>query len=1047
MNSKQILYRLLAILVLCVVHILPLSAQNADEVFGNNRVQYKQWNWKRITTDNFIVYYYVGGNNIAYNAARYAERELKKVIEKTGFTPRSQITMMVYNSLEDMQMSNVDFERKVFIGGETDLVKSRIEIAYPGTQTGFKKEVNRRLTKLMLEVMLFGGSLKSMIQSSYLVKIPPWFVEGAAKYVSEGWSAELNGAVKSTLITKRNKPRNFVGNNAVLVGQSIWNYVAEEYGEDDLANILNLTRITRREKTAIESTLGLPYKVFLKGWRNYYLTLNDSTKIETIEPSKKEKIRRHNRKNRIYKEVAFSPSGQYLAYSENFLGRYKIKVLDTETGKKKTFHKVGRRITDRPLNLDIPLISWQTDTSLGMVVYKKGKVSFLMKNTDTKKLVENNFKVIDEVLGMDFSDDGKWVVFSALKDGRTDLFLYHYKTNIFKRITFDLYDDVDPSFLKNSLDVVFSSNRLDTLLKGDRGNFETVKDDFELYLYKYNRKDTVTRLTYLKGNEFEPKALSENEISFLNTKGNKLSLHKLDLKTRKVSQVSNYHKNIQAYDINPTDGMLAFIMEDKTNDYLYLNKDFSVSEELVSINNEPPVLDSIVEVEVPRFPSVYDITISDYFFESERKQFYAKIEQEKKDSVQKVKDDRIRIRGPYDYKLLLALDKMITTPFFDQLRGFGLFQEVSTSELFGDHRFVAGYYGDFTNLNVGRIYGEYRYLRKRMDFSFRYDREGIQSQGNGSANSVNQEYFINKFVFGLDYPLTPSTRLSFSPGFERTTFSDVSVIQGTLDFSSRQISQNYLSISNEFIVDNTYEKGLNMLEGTRLKVSYKTYMNFEESKRNFARLFIDIRNYQKVHKEIIFATRMVGGAFLGNAKKSFLLGGMDNWLNRQTEGDPLGSIDPESTDIDTRDRSNALFFDYVTTLRGFNYNQRFGNNVALVNAELRIPLFKYLFSKPVNSSVLRNFQLIGFTDAGTAWSGSALAINGDENLFETNTVSNTSGLSAEVKRFRGSFLYSYGVGVRTLISNYYVKLDLAFPKELVLSDRDPALHITFGYDF
>jgi len=1030
--------------------------QNAYEVFGNNRVQYKQWNWKYITTEHFTIYYYVGGNNIAYNASRFAETELKRIIEITGYTPHEKMVMMIYNSVEDMQMSNVDLTRKAFIGGETELKKSRFEVAYPGTQIGFKQGISEGLTKLMLEVMLFGGSLRNQLQSSYLMNIAPWFLDGAAKYISEGWSPALSDVIKSDLINRKKKLKNFVGNDATLIGQSIWNYIAVEYGEENIANILNLTYITKKSTSSIENTLGIPFKNFVDLWRGYYLSLSDSLAEQAISPSKKLKVRKHNRKGRLIKQVHFSPSGKKVAYTENFLGRYKVKILDTETGRKKTFHKVGRRITDRPLNLNLPLLAWQTDTSLAMVVYKRGKVSFLMKNTDNNHLAESGYRVLDEILGIDFSDDGRWVVYSALKDGQTDLFQYDYKRNLFKRLTFDLYDDIHPSFLKGSnTKIVFSSNRLDTLLKAkDRGSFDKITNDFDLYLLDIERKDTVKRLTYLEGKENYPQSLNNDELVFTNTLGQQLSLYKMNWHNpEQVSLISNYKKNINSFSVNDQNGSLSFMMEDKNRNYLFLEPSYDFDHVYAVRENLPPVPkeDTLSQTEaIKPFPLLSELNVDDYFFESESKLFNTAKEQARKDSLAEIEANKIRIRGPYNYKLLLGIDHMVNTPFFDQLRGFGVLQDITTTELFGDHRFNAGYFGDFANLNVGLLYGEYQYLRRRVDFGVRYEREGIISNGAGQDGSngeaASQKYFLNSFLLSASYPFTPSTRVSVSPGYERTSFDDISLVGGSFDFSDNTIHQNYLSLKTEFVIDNTYEKGLNQLLGSRMKLVYKSYTSLGDKNQNFARLYLDARNYMKIHKGINFATRLTAGKFIGNAKKNFLLGGMDNWLNQQTANNPLANFDESSTDINERDQSAVLFQEYITSLRGYHYSERTGNNVILFNAELRIPLFQYLYNRPINSAVLRNFQLIGFTDAGTAWSGKGFNIYSDENLFETVNLS-SNDISAEVKRYRGSILYSYGLGVRSTVSSYYLKIDVAWPKKMFPTDQKPALHLSFGYDF
>ena len=46
-----------------------------------------------------------------------------------------------------------------------------------------------------------------------------------------------------------------------------------------------------------------------------------------------------------------------------------------------------------------------------------------------------------------------------------------------------------------------------------------------------------------------------------------------------------------------------------------------------------------------------------------------------------------------------------------------------------------------------------------------------------------------------------------------------------------------------------------------------------------------------------------------------------------------------------------------------------GTNFAVVNAELRFPVISYIYKSPINNSFFKNFQVIGFFDIGSAWSG------------------------------------------------------------------------------
>jgi hypothetical protein len=104
-----------------------------------------------------------------------------------------------------------------------------------------------------------------------LLSVPEWFISGISQYIAEGWSTELDSYMSDAIINKFIKrPNQTAGREAGLIGQSVWNYIAERYGRENISNILNLTRIIRNEQTSISSTLGMPFSRFLKEWREFY---------------------------------------------------------------------------------------------------------------------------------------------------------------------------------------------------------------------------------------------------------------------------------------------------------------------------------------------------------------------------------------------------------------------------------------------------------------------------------------------------------------------------------------------------------------------------------------------------------------------------------------------------------------------------------------------------------------------------------------------------------------------------------------------------------
>ncbi|MCK5700431.1 MAG: hypothetical protein KAI29_04735, partial [Cyclobacteriaceae bacterium] len=336
-------------------------------------------------------------------------------------------------------------------------------------------------------------------------------------------------------------------------------------------------------------------------------------------------------------------------------------------------------------------------------------------------------------------------------------------------------------------------------------------------------------------------------------------------------------------------------------------------------------------------------------------------------------------------------------------------------------------------------YGEYRYLKHTVDFNARYERKSLIR----STENFPQKYTLNTYEIGASLPFSVTSRLSIVPFFETTRFWDLDPTSVMFPSSGPVTSKvNYGGIKFEFIYDNTSVGGLNLIQGTRGKVGLKHNEGISDSQKSFSNLYLDLRHYQKIHREIVLATRLFYGRYWGANPQKYLLGGMDNWLFNKTND--TGDVDPlkHYTGVDN---SNILYVDYVTSLRGFDYNTFNGENALLFNVELRLPIIKYLFQGPISSNFLKNIQLVGFYDIGSAWTGPSPFAT--ENSVNTEIIApKGSPFKARIQNYKNPWLSSYGFGFRTLLLGYYVKLDVAYPIEDFVR-KDPKFMFTLGYDF
>ncbi len=1087
-----------------MVFALPLAAQNTLEKFGKNRVQYKKFNWRNLSTQNFDVYYYDNGARLGQFAVRYLETEFNNITDVIGYTPQFKTKIFLFNSISDLQQSNVGLEDlKAIIGGQTDFFKSQVEIPFTGNEVDFKKELRRGVAQMLIREMMFGGSLKDMIQNSYLGKFSEWFLLGAAAYVAEGWSLEMDEHLRDLIQHKKlRKPNLLNGRDAILVGQSIWNYIAEKHGKANISQILNYARILRKERNSISSTLGVRYLRFIREWEAYYgLMAQEVNEHFQDLPAQATVLRKNRFTHKWYNEIKANPAGTWVAYSENRGGKFKVVLQNIQTKKRKVILRRGYLALNQRYDEDLPTLSWRDNGQLGVMYVRKGETQLSVFDMRGKRKYEQTWFYFNHVTGFDFSDDGKMIVVSAdrkgqhdFKTGQNDLYLYNTedKANTLQQVTDDWYDDINPVFLPNSKTAVaFSSNRLnDTISLGllqDRGNYQTDVHNFDIFIYNSAKsKKVLDRLTDSPTRDILPIFQNANTLLYLSEETGIRQLKKLDLTTQKTQNLTSYRQGLRSFDYVSAGQGIAYTMskkgkvrpfyeanfnfnQDKINDFQTFRHRLLRERNVFSQNKQPKknTIEGFTDTtkkqnQVKEIYGIDEVDTDNYEFNTNVLKEKIKNPDNAIPSntlnpqdrllaeAKKAKQQDLKVVGPYDYSNRFRTENATTSATVDPIRNLGLLMSIVTSDLLENHKFRGGLvmYADFKSND---FYGEYQYLAKRYDLAFRYDRKGIHISNEDDA----QRYISNRAAATLSYPLTNVARVSLSPFYQNTVFDQSFSKFGIINAQPNRV--HYGGGKFEYVYDNTIINGQNMMSGTRAKFVWEEYrglftndgfkqqrgiFGLTASKMSFRKITFDARHYQPLHRDLVLALRITGGTFAGGAAKNFLLGGMDNWLFNQTDGETRVD-NPLATAVDF-DNSNLLFTEFVTNLRGYKYNKMTGNSFFLANAELRFPIFKYLFGQRVNSNFLKNFQIVGFYDIGSAWT----AVSPFESRnAPTRRVESGPSFTAFVNDFKSPWLVGYGLGIRTVLLGYYLKLDVALAVEDYIPSEAPKAYLTFGYDF
>ncbi len=1081
--------------------------QQAREVFGKNRIQYKQFNWQYLSSENFDVYYYDDRRKIATEAIQYLEGEFDRVTDLIGYPPYLKTKVFLYNSITDLQQSNIGLNNTQYnVGGETEFIKPIVEIAHPGNLDEFKEELIYKMADLMVNEMMFGGSLKDMFQNAVLLNLPEWFINGASRYVSKGWNAEMDDYVRQLVRSKKiNRALRFTGKESALVGQSIWNYIVEKYGKSSISNILNYTRVIRNEQKSVLITLGVSFKQLMSDWQNYYSDMEQKVSLSYLSPADSTKFSPSHHRGIVYTTVKISPDGKKIAYAENDRGRFVVKVKSLESGRETTIINGGNRVIRQTVDFRIPLLSWADQNTLGVIGIKNGEFIFWLYDLSTRSKLPRQLNKFSNIRSFDFSSNGRLAVMSADAGGQNDLFLISSRNDRTKRLTNDIYDDLDPSFIPNTNSIVFSSNRTTDTVNNIVKGYQRLTSNYNLYAYNLDTTtNVVAHITKTLSKDFNPKAIDQDNFFYLSDQRGIVNLFKFNRINGIYTQVTNFNSSIKEYDLDFSNKSLALVMNKNLSEDIFLVSNFNydrqvftpstrrkevqlakvVSEKRKQVNVKSMTIKELINsrlrekkdtTSVKEDKSVLEkkdsvntiksVNTEDYSFDTseiEKDTLTKPVAKEKsvntedyvfEDDADKNKATETfltrymkaretnRLTGPFPYEPRFSYENLVTNFVVDPLRGFSVKLEAQMNDMLQNFRFYGGLQTAF-DWKSGDIFGEVQYLPHLVDYSIRIDRKVIYWDGLSNKADNYQKYSWHRIEVGASLPLSVKARVTLKPFVGYTSYSD----RGSVNSPATPPTflpgeqQFYTGSKAELVYDNSITTGLNIIEGSRGKINFVHNEAMGNKNASFSQVSIDLRHYQKIYKEIVFAVRGYAGTFFGNSPKKYVLGGMDNWFgnrfNDQGAGNPFVSGGANFN-------NNLIFTEFATSLRGFDYATLFGNSVALANAELRVPLIRALSGGPVASNFFRNMQLTAFYDVGSSWSG-AVPFKA-QNSVRTRQV-DEGPFKIDIKEYLNPWLYSYGFGFRSMMLGYYMKFDLAWPVENY-KVKDPRVYVTLGFDF
>ena len=1038
--------------------------------YQQNRVQYRSIDWQYYRTERFDIHYYAGGKQIADDLLGYAQRLFMEYEERLNYTLENRLQILVFNRLSDLKQSNLGTGSNDITkaGGVARLVGNSILLYGNDGTFSIEQQLREGIVEALVAEFIYGSNMRERLRSSSLVHIPEWFDKGLVRYLSSTWSSETDNQVRNRFLRTRNFQRlnRLHGEDAAIAGHSVWNYIADIYGEKVISGIVETTRMSRHIESGFTFMLGVGLKGISQEWQNYYDkqyfyndTLFEAVTGEVIKTK------------HLVPQAIYSPDRKHFAYVQNDRGRIRLYIQSNEE-RRKTLFKTGKRL---PVIMDLsfPVVAWNSLSD--MLVFtseEKGRLHLNYVPLDGTERTQKNIDYLEKINHMSLSADGKTILMSGMKNGKNDIYLFNNVSNTFKALTQDAWDDQSPVFLPGNREIVFSSNReTDSLIHNRIAGGLPVSFHHDLFLMNLDKPDELRRLTDSPLiHETKPVPMGDDGIYFLSDKNGIRNLYKgiFDSSLAYVDTIAHYRYFMQQIPLSNVKDDIANISTSKNEGEMLLSFSNKKTSQILRVkgieqtslplstwvmkNRNLPVKKLATPLKKEGLKPAKKIKIFEDSNEEESIQIdnykIGTSERSKKEGLPSDKElsEEREVKGRKTERTDLPNARIYLTAYYPEEittqvdRGFinmtyqpyspggyvnpafnGLFK-VGLSDVFEDYK-ITGAFRLATSFSGNEYLLGFLDQKKRMDKYVYFHRQGL-------AQAQGQRVMMNTVGAKLVYPLNEVAHVSGGLSLRNDRHVNLSTDLAGLTRQTRfeNWSRTYIS----YMLDQTFPLGGNLLMGSRFSVMLEYFQQFNDTDIRTAVLGMDYRKYVRINNELVWASRLGAASSFGPRKLVYYLGGVDNWLF------------PVFNQENRPDESQGYIFQALATnVRGFTQNIRNGNSFAVINTEMRWNFMKQLMKHPLRSDLLNNLVVVSFFDAGTAFTGTGPY--SEENTFNQETI--VSGpITVVLKNQREPLVAGYGIGLRSKLLGYHIRIDLAQGVERNVKHR-PVIYLTFASDF
>ncbi len=794
-----------------------------SQYFGQNKIQYKDFDFSVIKTEHFNIHFDRGGEDLAAFAEGVLEDGYAMLSEDLGIEIDFTIPVILYNSPNDFAQTNITMSLiEEGVGGFTEILKNRMVVPYTGDYEEFRHVLVHELTHVFQFAVFFPSRMEAIFSGDILYSIPLWVMEGHAEFESVGWNLEADIIMRDLVMNNKVIPLSFLGRYGGYIiykeGQAFYNYLAEKYGRQKVGEFIHMMKAQRNLDAVIMHMFGVTVEQFDEQWLKYYQAMY-WPKIELSENFDEfaRVVYDHDYTGTAYNtSTAISSHGDKIAFISDKEGDVELVVVSSIDGALiRRLVKARYSAGYENLHLFQGGVSWSpNDSFVTFAARAYGNDVLYIVDAQGGAVYKKFILGLDAIYAPQFSRDGKKIAFSGLKDGYTDIYVLDVASGNYEQVTDDIYTDKQPSFSEHG-SIAFVSDRPDSNEGYRYGSYAVFIDDGA------SVRRIIPRTSYVASPLYDP----QGGLFFIADYDSAYNLYWYSGDSATVMKKTNILTGIYYPSISRDGSKIAF------THYQNYGYDVCVVKDPVSKMENADALQE---------------QISDAHY-----------------SEMALDEERIE-----NYRTKFTIDYFTASASYYSSLGFAGLAQLGFSDILGNHHFLVAtdLYGSLTGSD---IFLNYWYIKKRIDYGvmayhyFDYFREGFD---------LIEWRYLGVAAF-IQYPFDRFFRVElgwFAYRLYESRWLGYFILPPWATLQRAYTGYNIFYPSAALVYDNVKWGNLGPHSGRRSRLSaYSTIF----SGRDVRSVVLDHRRYFRLSPRANLSARLVLAASVGRDAEHWSIGG------------------------------------------------------------------------------------------------------------------------------------------------------------------------------